>query len=295
MKIFVTGATGFIGSAISAELLASGHSVLGLARNDAAAAKLKAAGITPHAGDVEDHASLRSGAAQSDGVLHLGFIHDFSRFAEVCEVDRRAIGAIGEALAGTQKPLLIASGTALPAGTGPITEDSRAPAGSPNPRVATETAGDELAAKGIRTGFLRFPPTVHGPGDHGFITILGELAKQQGFAAYVEDGANPWAAVNRLDAGVAGARAITSDFAPGTRFHVVAEEAIPFRRIAEAIGAKLGLPARSIPKEKVAEHFTWFAHFASMNGAASGETTRAYLRWAPSHLELLPDIAASYF
>lgn len=294
MKIFVTGATGFIGSAISAELLHAGHDVLGLARNDAAATKLKAAGVTPHPGDVQDHASLRSGAEQSDGVLHLGFIHDFSRFAEMCEVDRRAVLALGEALAGTHKPLLIASGTALPAGH-PVTEDSRASAGSSNPRVATERAGDELAAKGIRAGFLRFPPSVHGPGDHGFLAILGELAKQKGFSAYVEDGANAWAAVHRLDAGVAGGRAIASDFTPGTRFHVVAEEAVPFRRIAEAIGDKLGLPARSIPKEEAAEHFTWFAHFASMDGAASAAKTREYLGWTPSHPGLLADIAASYF
>lgn len=294
MNIFVTGATGFIGSAVSAELIRSGHRVFGLARNEASAAKLKAAGITPHAGDVQNHESLRSGAVRCDGVLHLGFIHDFSRFHEMCEVDRQAICALGEALIGTDKPLLIASGTAL-AEDNPVTEDSRASAASPHPRVMTERAGDELAAKGIRAGFLRFPPTVHGPGDHGFITILGELAKQKGLAAYVEDGANHWAAVNRLDAGLAGARAITSDFAPGTRFQVVAEEAVPFRQIAEAIGKKLGLPAGSIPKEQAAEHFTWLAHFASMNGAASSAKTRALLRWAPSHLALLPDIAASYF
>ncbi|HEY4177854.1 MAG TPA: SDR family oxidoreductase [Kofleriaceae bacterium] len=297
MKIFVTGASGFIGSAIAAELIKAGHSVLGLARNDAAAAKVRALGATPFTGDVEDAASLKTGAAQTDGVVHCGFVHDFARFREVCEIDRKAILAFGEALAGTQKPLLVASGVAVPTGKpGLITEDIRSDV-SPDqmPRVLTERTLDEIVAKGIRGGAMRFPPTVHGPHDHGFITMLGDIAKQKGVAGYIDEGTNRWPAVNRLDAGVAGALAIASDFVGGTRFHVVGEEGIPFRQIAEAIGKKLGLPAQSIPKDKAAEHFGWFAHFAGANVAASSERTRAFLKWTPTHADLLPDIAASYF
>lgn len=297
MKIFVTGAHGFIGSAITAELLRNNHEVVGLAHSDAAATKLAAAGAGVHRGDVRDVASLKAGVAAAEGVIHCGFIHDFSRFAEVCEIDRIAVEAMGAA-AGTTSPLLVASGVALntAAPGSQITEDMRIPPGPHTPpRIKTELAIDAIAATGVRAGALRFPPTVHGAGDHGFIHMIGEAARKAGRSGYVGDGANRWPAVHRLDAARMVARAIASDFAPGTRFHVVAEDGIPFRDIAAAIGTKLGLPAVSLSPEQATEHFGWLTHFASADRPTSSAVTREALDWNPVEPGLLADIAAAYF
>lgn len=291
MKIFVTGATGFIGSAIVQELLRAGHRVLGLARSDAAAAAVAAAGAEPHRGDLEDAASLRAAAAASDATVHTGFIHDFTRYKEVCDTDRRVIEALGAALVGTQRPLLVASGVVLPGRKTGVTEDDRATA-SPDalPRVATELACDELAARGVHVGVLRFPPTVHGEGDHGFVPMLIDLARKQGASAYIGEGQNLWPAVHRFDAATLARLALAQPFAPGTRFHVVAEEGVPFKAIAEVIGRRLQVPVISKTPAEAAAHFGWFAHFAALDCRASSKRTRETLGWTPVQPDLLADL-----
>jgi nucleoside-diphosphate-sugar epimerase len=293
MRIFVTGASGFIGSAVVRELLRAGHRVLGLARSDTAAAAITAAGAEVHRGELADPASLGAGAAACDGVIHLGFIHDFrdfTQYAASCETDRRVIEALGAALAGSDRPLLIASGTALPATAGPVTEADRAGAGPQAiPRVATEHAADALAARGIRAGLVRFPPTVHGAGDRGFVPMIIDLARKTGVAAWI--GANRWPAVHRRDAADLCRRAVEHAFEPGTRFHAVAEEGIAFRAIAELVARRLALPAEPRP----AEHFGWFAHFAALDRPASSARTRAVLGWQPDGPGLLADLDAAYF
>lgn len=297
MKIFVTGAHGFIGSAVAAELARKGHQVTGLAHTDAAAHKLAAAGHGVHRGDVQDVASLKAGAAASDGVIHCGFIHDFARYAEVCEIDRLAIGALGEALEGSKRPLLVSSGAALPTATnGLITEDARAQEGPHTPpRVKTELAIDAAAARGVRAAALRFPPTVHGAGDHGFIWMIGESAKKAGRSAYVGEGTNRWPAAHRLDVARLCRLAVECHFEPGARFHAVAEEGVPFREIATAIGRRLGLPTVSLTPEQATEHFGWMTHFASADRPTSSAITRSVLAWNPVEVGLLDDIAAAYF
>jgi len=291
MRVFITGATGFIGSAIVQELLAAGHQVLGLARSDAAAASLAAAGAQVHRGDLQDVATLRRGAAASDGVIHLGFIHDFANFAAVCDTDRRAVEALGDELGGSDRPLLVASGVAVPIHAGVVTEADR-PAYEPGamPRVATERAVDALAERGVRVGVLRFAPTVHGDGDHGFVPMLIDLARTRGVSAYVGDGANRWPAVHRLDAAHLGRLALEHAFAPGTRFHAVAEEGVPFRAIAEVIARRLGVPAVAKAPAAAAEHFGWFAPFAALDRPASSQRTRDLLGWRPIQPDLLADL-----
>ena len=295
MRIFVTGATGFIGSAVVDELVRAGHHVTGLARNDAGAASLERKGVAVHRGDLEDHASIRRGAATAEAVVHLGFIHDFTRFAEVCANDAAVIRALGDELAGSQRPLLVASGAALPVGGGIVTEDSRTDyERNPIPRKLTEQTIDQLANAGLRAGALRFPPTTHGAGDHGFIAMVIDAARKAGASAYVGDGANRWPACHRLDAAAMVRLAIESPFAPGARFHAIAEEGVPFHTIAEAIGHKLQLPTVSKTGDAAAAHFGWFLHFAGIDVMASSAKTRAALGWAPVQPGLLADIAASY-
>lgn len=291
MKIFVTGASGFIGSAIVQELSRAGHRVLGFARSDKAAAAVAAAGAEVHRGDLEDLASLRAGAAACDGVIHTGFIHDFTRYKAVCEADRRAIEALGAELAGSQRPLLVSSGAVLPRDKTLITEDDRVTSGPDElPRAATELACDELAAAGVRVGVLRFPPTVHGEGDHGFVPMLIDLARTQGASAYIGDGQNLWPAVHRFDAATLARLAIDHPFTPGTRFHAVAEEGVPFKAIAEVIGRRLQVPIVSKPPADAAAHFGWFAHFAALDRPVSSERTRQRLGWTPVQPGLIADL-----
>jgi len=289
MRVFVTGATGFIGTAIVQELINAGHTVLGLARSDASAAKLIKAGADVHRGDLEDLDSLRSGAAQSDGVIHAGFIHDFTRFKEVCEIDKKAIETIGEVLAGSDRPLIVTSGTALVSPGTLATEDIIPPFNPAWPR-ASEQAADALVKQGIRAASLRLSPSVHGDGDHhGFVPILVNTARQKGFSAYIGEGLNRWNAVHRLDAAHL-FRLALEQAKPGTRYHGAAEEAITVKAIAEAIGQQLNIPVKSIAPEAAAEHFGWFAHMAAIDCPASSKLTQERLNWHPTHSTLLADI-----
>ncbi|MFI5157770.1 MAG: SDR family oxidoreductase [Sphingobacteriales bacterium] len=296
MRVFVTGATGFIGTAIVQELIGAGHHVIGLARSDANAQALIAAGAEVHRGDIENLDSLRSGAREADGVIHAGFIHDFSRFKEVCEADRHAIKAIGEALAGSDRPFIVTSGTALVSPGKLATEDIIPHAGSSaHPRIASEEAADAVAALGVRVSVLRLSPSVHGDGDHGFIPMLIDIARKKGISAYIGDGQNRWSAIHRLDAAHLYRLALEHAVA-GSRFHGVAEEGIAFKDIAEAIGKHLNIPVVSISPEEAADHFGWFAGFTSLDIPTSSKITQEKLNWHPTQTELIADMAqGSYF
>lgn len=296
MRVFVTGGTGFIGAAVIQALRRRGHEILGLARSDAAAAALEAAGAEAHRGDLRAMDRLTAGAAACDAVIHLGFIHDFSRFAESCALDHQVVLTLGAALRGTDRPLVITSGTALAHPGRLATEADRVdPAAHPHPRAATEAAVDALAAEGIRASVVRCAPSVHGPGDGGFVPLLIDLARQRGVSAYIEDGANRWSAVHRLDAAEIFAEALRIGEA-GERFHASTEHAIPFAEIAQAIGAGLGLPTISLTPAQAAAHFGWFAGFAGLDCPADDAQTRRRLGWQPVGATLLDDLASgAYF
>ncbi len=295
MRVFVTGASGFIGSAVVRELIDAGHQVLGLARSDAAAASLAAAGAAVHRGALDDLASLERGPAQADGVIHTAFNHDFSRFKESCETERRVVEALGGALAGSDRLLIVTSGTGLLAPGRVATENDAVPAGSPIPRVASEEAAAAAAVRGARVAVVRLPATVHGDGDHGFIPLLIGIARQKAAAAYVDDGSNRWPAVHRLDAAHL-FRLVLEKGAAGARYHAVAEEGVPMRSIAEVIGRRLKLPviAKTTPAE-AAEHFGWFAHFAALDNPSSNAQTQAALGWRPTQPGLITDLDLSAY
>lgn len=290
MRVFVTGATGFVGSAVVQELLAHGHQVLGLARSDDGAAALKAAGAEVVRGVLEDADALSRAAASADGVIHTAFNHDFSRFAESCDLDRRAIEALGEGLAGSDKPLLVTSGTArLAAGRAALETDL--PVEGPGvPRVSEATAAN-LLSKGVRASTVRLAPSTHGAGDHGFVPMLIDIARRTGVSAYIGDGENRWSGVHRLDAAKVYRLALERGVG-GERYHAVAEDGVAFRDIAAAIGRGLNLPVESRPPE----HFGWFALFAGMDALTSSAWTREALGWTPTGPGLIEDIGtAGYF
>ena len=296
MRVFVTGASGFVGSAIVKELLTSGHQVLGLARSDSSAQKIINAGATVHRGDLDDLASLQQGAAGCDAVIHTGFNHDFSKFKANCEADRQVIGALATVLKGTDRPLIITSGIGLINNGRIATEDDAPPVSSDvMPRVATEEAATAAAADGTKVYIVRLPPTTHGEGDHGFVPMIINIAKTKGESAYIGEGKNPWPAVHRFDAAVL-YRLIAEQQPQQQVYHAVAEEGIPFKDIAEAIGQGLHLPTSGKSGKDAEEHFGWFAHFASLGCPASSAKTRHTLSWQPIHPTLLEDLAtASYF
>ena len=292
MRVFVTGATGFIGRAIVREMIGAGHRVTGLARSDAAAKSLAEAGVAAHRGAVEDLESLRRGACEADGVIHTAFIHDFSRFKENCETDRRAIGALAEALAGSDRPLIVTSGTAL-VGSGRLaTEADEADAAIP--RVASEQAAAVAAARGVRVSVVRLPPTVHGAGDHGFVPLLIATAREKGISVYPGEGRNRWAAVHRLDAARLYRLALEAG-AASPRYHGAAEEGVPFREIAQVIGRRLGLPVAGLAPEEAAAHFGWFAHFAGLDNPTSSRRTREQLSWQPTEPGLIADLDQPHY
>ncbi len=289
MRVFITGATGFIGTAIVQELISAGHTVLGLTRSDASAQKLVDAGAEVHRGDLEDLDSLRSGAASADGVIHAGFIHDFTRFAEVCKVDKIAIETLGEVLAGSERPLIVTSGTAL-VSPGTLATEDIIPALNPAWPRASEQAADAVVALGVRAATVRLSPSVHGDGDkHGFIPILVNIAREKGVSAYIGEGLNRWNAVHRLDAAHL-FRLALENAVPRARYHAAAEEAITVKAIAEAIGKELNLPVVSVAPEAAPEHFGWFAQMAGIDCPASSTWTQQTLNWHPAHATLLADI-----
>jgi nucleoside-diphosphate-sugar epimerase len=291
MKAFLTGATGFIGSAVVQELLAAGHQVLGLARSDEGAKSLAAAGAEVHRGNLEDLQSLRSGAAQSDGVIHTGFVHDFSRFKEVCEIDRRAIETLGSVLTGSDRPLIVTSGVAGLAAPGHVaTEDQVVPPNHPLPRVSEQTA---LALRGVSASVMRLPQ-VHDPIKQGLVTYLIAVAREKGLSAYVAEGRNRWAAAHVSDVARLYRLALEKHEA-GAKYHAVAEEGVSLRDIAEALGRALKIPVVSLSPEKAAAHFGWLTMFAGSDLAASSEKTRKKLGWHPTGPGLISDLDQGKF
>ncbi len=290
MRIFLTGATGFIGSALLPELMQAGHRVLGLARTEAGARSLRAAGAEVHRGNLADLASLQAGAARADGVIHTAFTHDFSRFQEVCEQDRGAIEALGRALAGSARPLLITSGTGMASGAAgrPVTEQDEPESVNAIPRVASEQAAAAVAARGVNVGVIRLPQ-VHDTVKQGLVSYAIQVAREKRVSAYIGDGQNRWPAVHVLDAARL-YRLVLEKPEAGARYHAVAEEGIPMRAIAAAIGRGLGVPVISVPEKDAAAHFGWLAAFAARDLPASSALTRERLAWRPSGPGLIADL-----
>ena len=291
MRVFVTGASGWIGSAVIPELLAQGHEVLGLARSDAAAENIASSGAEVLRGDVQDIEVLRAGAEQADGVVHLAFRHDIAwtgRFEEAAASDRRAIEVFGEVLAGTDRPLAIASGLAG-LKPGEVATERDDPADGVSPRVASEQAALALAERGVRSMSVRFAPTVHGAGDHGFIARIIDSDRSHGAAGYLGDGDNRWPAVHRSDA--AQLVRLGIEHAPGgSVLHAVAEEGVPMRDIAAAISRRFELPATAISPEEAGERFGFIGQFVGLDMPASSAITREVLGWEPAGPALVEDI-----
>jgi nucleoside-diphosphate-sugar epimerase len=303
MKIFVTGASGWMGSAIVSELRAAGHEVVGLARSDMSAQRLQAAGAVVYRGDLDDPEGLAQAAANSDGVIHMAFQHEVAfagGFPAAAAADRRAVEAMGNALANSDRPFVLASGAAGLTPGRPATEnDGLVPSGEmrANPaavRQATALLALSLRGIGVRSSVLRLPPTVHGDGDNGFISTLVGIARKQGVAGYVREGDNRWPAVHRSDAARVARLALESAPA-GSVIHAVGEEGLPFRSIAEAMAKGLGIPASSIAPAEAAEHFSYLAHFVALDTPASSAITRDLLGWQPTGPTLLDDLTQGHY
>ena len=295
MRVFVTGATGFIGSAIVQELIGAGHQVLGLARSDASAQALSAIGVDVHRGTLEDLESLRSGVAVADGVIHTAFIHDFSQYLANAEIDRKAIEAMAAALEGSNKPFVSTSGTlGLTPGKIVREEEMAAPGNPAGPRAAAEVIMMDAAGRGVRTSIVRLPPSVHGEGDRGFVAALIAAAREKGVSAYIGDGLNRWPAVHRLDAARLFRLALEKGTA-GSRFHGVADEGIPVRDIAAVIGRRLNLPVATKSPEEAAAHFGWLGGALSIDCPASSVQTQEQLGWRPIHPGLLADLDQPHY
>lgn len=295
MKVFVTGATGWVGSAIIQELLGAGHEVLGLSRSDDGAETLHQRGIAVHRGDLSDLDALAAGARACDGVIHTAFIHDFKDFNAAGETDRRAIEAMGEALAGSGKPLITTSGSALlPHGRIGTENDAPDPAGPAQHRTASEQLTLALAARGVRSSLVRLPPSVHGDGDYGFAPRLVDIARAKGMSAYIGEGSNRWPAVHRFDAARL-YRLVLEHGVAGARYHAIGEQGVATREIAEVIGKGLGVPVVSLAAAEALEHFGFLARFFGADCPASSAQTQEQLGWQPAGLGLIEDLAQHYF
>ena len=291
MRIFVTGATGFIGSAVVAELLDAGHQVVGLARSEASAKAVTDAGAEPHRGSLDDPGSLRAAAENADGVIHLAFHHDFDDFLSGAELDRAAIETLGDSLAGSDRPLVAAGGILWLSPGGALTEDQAAP--EELPRFSESTVLG-FTDRGVRTAIVRLPPSVHGEGDHGFVPQLITVAREKGAAAYVGDGANRWPAVHRLDAARA-FRLTVENASAGSVIHAVDDEGVPARSIGETIAEHLSLPTSSVAEDAAYDHFGWIGPLFAVDSPATSVLTRKLLGWEPTHAGLIDDLDAGHY
>jgi nucleoside-diphosphate-sugar epimerase len=291
MRIFLTGATGFIGSAVIPQLIKAGHEVVGMTRSDEGAKTITAAGAKVYRAALEDLDSIRSGADTADAVIHTAFDHDFSKFVENCAKDRRVIGALGSVLKGSDRPLLITSGTGLGGGVPgrPASED-RFDTSHPNPRIASELAGNELLDAGVNVSVMRLPQ-VHNTVKQGLISPLVDIARAKGVSAYVGEGLNRWPAGHLSDVALLYRLAIEKK-KPGARYHAVGEEGITAKEIAQALARGLNIQAVSIPQEKVAEHFGWMGMFMALDMPASSAQTQLMLDWRPTGPRLIADLDA---
>jgi nucleoside-diphosphate-sugar epimerase len=298
MRVFVTGASGWIGSAVVPELIGAGHHVVGLARSEASATAVAAAGAEVHRGTIDDLDALRDAARASDGVMHLAFKHDLvysGDFLAATEADRRAIEVLGDALAGSDRPLVIASGVlGIAAGRVATERDGHGAAPGISPRMANAELVLSFASRGVGSSVVRLSPTVHGAGDNGFLAALVRFARERGVSGYIGDGRSRWSAVHRLDAARLFRLALENAPAEAT-LHGVAEEGVPIRDIAEVIGRHLDLPVRSIAPEDADEHFSWLAGFLAMDSPASSALTRDLLGWHPTHLGLIDDLEEGHY
>lgn len=295
MRIFITGATGYIGPAIVQELLGAGHHVIGLARSKESAQALATAGIEAHIGALDDYDSLRRGAAASDGVIHTAYNHDFSAYATAGETDRRAVGALGSALIGSDRPFVITSGiTVLTPGRIASEGDALDRTAASAPRIPSEEVMETLASQGVRTSVVRLPPSVHGEGDYAFVPTLIGIARQKGVSGFIGEGTNRWSAVHRLDAAKLFRLALEKGVA-GAKYHGVADEGVLVRDIATRIGQQLNLPVVAKPAQEAADHFGWLGAFLSVDCPASSTLTQQQLGWHPTRPTLLADLEQGHY
>ncbi len=294
--MFVTGATGWIGTAVVKELRAAGHSVLGMAHSDAGVAKLEAQGVEPYRAEIREPEALGDGVRATDATIHLAFHMDFTDFPGIHRIDRDAISAMLEAMAGTDKAFVGTNGTLVVAKPGEVAseKDVSAPASPLTVRLQAERLVTDAGTRGVRSSVVRLAPTVHGAGDKGFVAMLINLAREKGIAGYIDDGSQHWPAVHRDDAARL-YRLALEEAPPGTVLHATAEEGISMRALAETIGQGIGVPTRSVPAAEAAAHFGWLAMVVALDNRVSSEATRALLGWKPERPGLLDDVRAHYF